>query len=64
MSKYHRALEKVSKGDSDRFKHMSKEEIETAIADITAGLRGPMSDNERLMLVGDRADLRAVLATR
>jgi hypothetical protein len=64
MSKYHKALKKVSEGDADKFKHLSKEQIDEGIAAISEELKGPMSNTERLMLVGDRADLRAALTTK
>lgn len=63
MSKYHRALEKISKGNPERFKNLSKTQIEEGIAAISEELKRPMSDTERLMSVGDRADLRSTLAT-
>lgn len=43
---------------------MSNQEIEGAIAHISAILKEPMSNAERLMLVADRAELRATLKQR
>jgi len=41
---------------------MTTQEIQTAIADITQQLKGPMSNIERRLLVEDRKDLRVQLA--
>lgn len=41
--------------------NLSREAIEKAIADISQQLRGVMSTGERLVLVADRAELRATL---
>lgn len=43
---------------------LSTDEIQRAIAAITQGLAGPMSNDERLMLVSDRSELRATLKKR
>lgn len=40
----------------------TRESVETAIADLTKALLGPMKDVERLMAVHERADCRDVLA--
>lgn len=40
----------------------TRAEIEADIAAISKALVGPMSNTERLLLVGDRADLRKQLA--
>lgn len=38
---------------------MTLAEIDKAIAEITDGLKGPMPNLERALLVADRKDLRA-----
>lgn len=40
----------------------TRESVETAIADLTKALLGPMTDVERLIAVHERADCRDVLA--
>lgn len=40
----------------------TRESVQAHIDSITAELKGPMSDTERVMLVHDRADARDVLA--
>ena len=46
----------------DWLKHLSITEIKTAIAEISAMMKEPMSDLERAVLYADRVDLRAALA--
>lgn len=48
----------------DRFKHLSAAEIRAAMAEISAIMKGPMSDLERALLYADRVDLRAALAEK
>lgn len=43
---------------------MSNQELEAAIADIGEQLKGPLSNEERLLLVADRAEFRATLKKR
>lgn len=43
---------------------MSNAEIEAFIAEVTARLKGPLSNVERALLVADRKDARAELARR
>ena len=60
MTRYHAALQSrrpvttIPEG-------ATRERIEASIAEITAALRGPMTNTERAMLVHDRADARDVL---
>lgn len=61
MSKYHKALQSrepitvIPDGTV-------RADLEAAIASITAELRGPLSNTERIMLVHDRDDRRDILA--
>jgi hypothetical protein len=41
---------------------MTREKAAEGVKHISAQLKGPMSDTERVLLVHDRADLRDILA--
>lgn len=61
---YYETLETVLKEESaqPRPSHITREDCERAIADISAELRGPLGNAERIMLAGDRKRWRTWLA--
>lgn len=61
MSKYHRAL-KRRKPVTAIPEGKTRSDVEAAIAAITAELRGPLSNTERVLLVHERQDQRDILA--
>ena len=59
---YLNTLKKIMNNDAPaRPTSRSKEEIEAAILAISAELKGPLSNTERLLLVEDRVELRKQL---
>lgn len=60
---YTKELRKImSDKRSPRPSSLTRAEIETAIAEISAQLKAPLSNVERLCLVEDRQELRKILA--
>lgn len=62
--KYHNVLEETLKSaDAAPVREVrTREQIETDIANITAALRGPLDNVERIWLCGDRRELQKELA--
>ena len=52
--------EEMSEGK--RMTHMTLDQLQKADAEITAALKGPMTNLDRALLVADRKDLRAAIA--
>lgn len=60
---YTKELRKIMTNDAPaRATSMTRPEIEAAIADISAQLKGPMHNAMRLCLVEERTELRKALA--
>lgn len=57
---YAKALQLI-KPMPERAGSLTRDEIEAAISDISARMKGPLPTSERLLLHADRADLRAAL---
>lgn len=65
MARYLNELRKVMTATSPaRPCAMSDAEVEAAIADISAQLKGPLSNLERLCLVESKIELRKILTAR
>jgi hypothetical protein len=62
MAKYIKVLQKALNQPAIKNCGMSRNDIVHAIAGISDQLRGPMSNEERLLLVADRSEFRATLA--
>ena len=63
MSRYHKTLDRIRSNPSpERFAHMTAEQIDAAIAEISAEMKGPLSNTERALHFADRVDLRAARA--
>jgi hypothetical protein len=63
MAKYIKVLQEAMNQPAIPNCKMSQAEIEEAIKNINDELRGPLSNQERLLLVADRSELRASLKT-
>jgi hypothetical protein len=65
MAVYSKVLRKVAEEEIARnaYAEWTRERCETAIAEITAAMKGPMGNAERIILNADRAALRSRLAT-
>jgi len=62
MANYYKTLADIMKNPKpDGYSSMSRAEIEAAVATISTLLTGPLSNEDRLVLVADRTDLRAAL---
>lgn len=59
---YTKALHEIMTDETVRPCSLTRSEIETAIAEISSQLKGPLSNTERLLLVADRHELRKALA--
>lgn len=61
MAKYMKVLQETLNQPAIKNCGMTTAQINEAIGDITEQLRGPLSNQERLLLCAERSELRATL---